>query len=335
MNLGRHGARFGRAALICLGASVLFVPVAARAQTYPSRPVTLVVPYPPGGSTDVAGRTVAAEMGKLLKQTVVVEDRSGVVGALGIGSVAKAAPDGYTLGVSGVSPSVIMELVGAPISYRPGSDLAIVGLIGLIGQIELVFVARKDFPANTIGDLVKLAKAQPGTINYASAGQSGNIHVYWEYLCDLAGIRMTHIPYKGDAPTLLDLMGGTVDVGLLSVPSALEQIKAGKIKALGLAGHKKLDELPSAPLVSESGLPGYDVAVWNVLVGPAALPRDVLRQLNAALNESLRQPELQKRFASLGMSMQGGSPAEAQSHVEAERARWKQVVAKAGIKYAP
>lgn len=310
------------------GFAAVLLSVDAWAQTYPSRPIKLVVPYPAGGSTDVAGRLIASEMAKTLGQPVVVENRTGGAGAIGIASLSKAPADGYTLGVSGVSPTVIMDLVGAPTGYKPAKDLT---LLGMIGQVELIFVARKDLPANNIGELIRLAKAQPGKITYASAGQGGNIHVYWAYLSELAGVRMTHVPYRGDAPTLVDLMGGQIDVGLLSVPGALAQVQAGKVKALGLGGHVKLKELPNVPLVSDSGLPGFDVAVWNVLVGPAGLPAEVVEKANHALNMALQSPQLRSRFADLGMSTMGGSPAAAHSYVEIERERWRKVISKAGI----
>lgn len=314
-----------RRLVAALGLSLVAAP--AMAQIFPSRPLKLVIPFPPGGSTDLAGRLLAEEMGKALGQPVVVENRAGAAGALGVASVLRSPPDGYTLVFSGAGPTVIGHLIGQSMGFTERE----IGLVGSVCTLELVFVGRPGLAASTLSDVIRTAKASPGQLTYASAGYGGPVHLAYEYLRAMAGIDIRHIPYKGDAPATADLMGGQVDLGMLSAPAAIPLLKAGKLKALAVGGKTRLKQLPDLPTASESGLPGYEVATWNVLAAPVGLPRDIRERLHGALQTALNIPRLRERLEEQGMTPLPGSLADAEAFVAAERAKWAKVTAIPGI----
>jgi len=303
-------------------------PVLAASQEFPSRALRIVVPFPPGGPTDLSTRAVAAEMQAVLGQTVVVENKPGAAGSLGVDMVARSAPDGYTLGISGVGPTILLAALDPKLPYKPLKDLA---YVGHTGATELLFVARAGLPASSMSELLSLARAQPGKLSYATSGSGGPIHVSFELLKGIAGIDLIHVPYKGDPPALNDLLGGQVDLGLLSAPIALPHVKAGRLKPLAAAGAQRSKLFPGVPTVAEAGLAGYEASVWTLLVAPAGTPPAVLARLNSALSAALRKPELREKYEQWGMATQPMTPEQTLEFVARESARWGRVIQEAKV----
>jgi tripartite-type tricarboxylate transporter receptor subunit TctC len=302
-------------------------PAAGWAQAdYPNRPIKIIVPFPPGGPTDAATRLLGQEMQATLGQPVIVDNRPGAAGALGIDLVAKAAPDGYTLGISGVGPTILLPALDPKLPYRPLTDLSYVGATGLT---ELMFCVAKDIPASTMQQLLRLARdraRQGKPLTYGSTGQGGPIHVSFEYLKLLAKVDMTHVPYKGDPQQLQDLMGGQIDVALITPPVALPQVKAGRIKPIAVAGATRSKLTPDLPTAAESGLPGYQANVFTLLVAPLGTPAGVVARLNGALNAALAKPAVQEKYLQMAMTPLSLTPAQTRDFVHAETQRWSEVI---------
>jgi tripartite-type tricarboxylate transporter receptor subunit TctC len=303
------------------------MPAAGWAQAdYPNRPIKIIVPFPPGGPTDAATRLLGQEMQATLGQPVIVDNRPGAAGALGIDLVAKAAPDGYTLGISGVGPTILLPALDPKLPYRPLTDLSYVGATGLT---ELMFCVAKDLPASNMQQLLKLARdraRQGKPLTYGSTGQGGPIHVSFEYLKLLARVDMTHVPYKGDPQQLQDLMGGQIDVALITPPVALPQVKAGRIKPIAVAGATRSKLTPDLPTAAESGLPGYQANVFTLLVAPLGTPAAVVARLNGALNAALAKPAVQEKYLQMGMTPLALTHAQTRDFVHAETQRWSEVI---------
>ncbi len=318
-----------RRLMIAAAFSTLALSVTAptRAQSdYPTHPIKIVVPFPPGGPTDAATRLLAQEMQASLGQPVIVDNKPGAAGALGIDMVAKAPPDGYTLGISGVGPTILLSLLDPKLPYKPLTDLS---FIGSTGQTELMFVVARDVPANNMQELLRLAKeraAQGKPLTYGSTGLGGPIHVSFEYLKLLAKVDMAHIPYKGDAQQLQDLMGGQVEVALLSPTVAIAQVKAGRIKEIAAAGARRSRLTPDLPTAAESGVPGYDANVFTLLVAPAGTPPAVRDKLNSALNDALKKTAVQNRYAEMGMAPQIMTASQTRDFIVEQTKRWGDVV---------
>lgn len=304
--------------------------VAAQAE-FPNRPVRIVVPFPPGGPTDASTRLLAEDMQATLGQPVLVENKPGAAGAIGIDFVAKAPPDGHTLGISGVGPTILLSRLDPQLPYRPLADLSYVGGTGLS---ELMFVVANHVPARSLQELLQLARdrARGGKpLTYASTGQGGPIHVSFEYLKMLAKVDMTHVPYKGDPQQLQDLVGGQVDVGLLSMTAALPQIKSQRIRPIASAGAVRSKLAPELPTVAESGLPGYESNVFTLLVAPTGTPKAVVDRLNAALNAALGRASVQEKYAGMGMTPLMLTPAQTREFVHRETQRWSDVIREARV----
>jgi tripartite-type tricarboxylate transporter receptor subunit TctC len=299
----------------------------ALAQGFPNRPMKFIVPFPPGGSTDAAGRIFAAEMAATLGQPVLVENRPGASGAIGVDAIAKSAPDGYTMGLSGTGPSVLVHIMGP----RPGFTMKDLIVVGHAGLVELIVVGRPGLPYNSIREIVAVAKASPGKISYATSGSGSPPHLSFEYLNSLAGIELLHIPYKGDAPALTDLMGNQVDLAILGVPGAVVQIKAGKIKPIAMTATTRSVALPEVPTVAESGVPGYDAAPFTLFVVPAGTPAPIVERLNAALNDALRKPSVVERFATFGITPVVMTPAAATEFLQRQTEKWAKVIRDAKV----
>jgi len=313
-------------ALAMAGASVALPRAAWSQADFPNRTIRIVVPFPPGGPTDVATRLLAQEMQATLGQPVIVENRPGAAGSLGINSVAKSPPDGYTLGISGVGPTILLPLLDPKLPYRPLTDLAYVGGTALT---ELMFVVGNHVPASNMQELLRLAReraAQGKALTYASSGQGGPIHVSFEYLKLLAKVDMVHVPYKGDPQQMQDLVAGQVDVGLITPTVALQQVQAGRIKAIAAAGSRRSRLTPDLPTAGESGLPGYQANVFTLLVAPAGTPSAVLDKLNSALNATLNKPAVLERFTQMGMSPLVFSAPQTRDFVHQETKRWTEVI---------
>jgi tripartite-type tricarboxylate transporter receptor subunit TctC len=312
-------------ALIALLASTL----PAAAQDYPSRPITLVVPYAAGGGNDVMARTVADKMSKTLGQQVVVDNRPGAGGNIATRQVAKAAPDGYTLVIGGTGTLAVNPTLYANAGYDPRKDFA---PVGLIGESALIVLVHPSLPARSIRELIELAKKEPGQLNYASAGVGSGIHLGWILFEMMADIKLTHVPYRGTGPALTDLLGGHVAMYMSSLPSALGIVRDGKVRALAVTGPKRSAAFPDLPTVAEAGLPGFAVVLQYGIVAPAGTPQPIIVKLNAALREALAAADTIERMAKDGTEPRPSTPEEYAADIDREETKWSAVVRKSGVK---
>ena len=299
------------------------------AQDYPSRPITLIVPYAAGGGNDLMARTAAEKMSKSLGQQIVIENRGGAGGSIATRQIAKSAPDGYTLGLGGTGTHAINPTLYANVGYDPRKDFA---PVGLIATSALVVCVHPSLPAQTIPELIALAKKEPGKINYASAGTGSGIHLGTEYLASMAGIKLTHIPYKGSAPALTDLVGGHVAIYFSSLPPAIGLIKEGKVRALAVTGAKRSAILPDLPTVAEAALPGYEAVLHYGIVAPAGTPRPIIEKLSAALRAAVMSDDLKARLAEDGAEPLASTPEEYAADIDREETKWSAIVKLSGAK---
>ena len=309
--------------------AALGLSLAAQAQSYPSKPVRLICPFPPGGAVDIASRAIAAELSKTLGQTVTVDNKPGAGGNIGGAETARSAPDGYTIFMTTSGISAINPFLYAKMPFDPMKDLAPVSALVSLNNVLVVHPSVK---ANSVQELVAMAKAQPGAVTYASSGSGTSIHMSGEMLKHLAGINMTHIPYKGSAPALTDLMGGQVMAMLDNIPSALPHIKAGKLRALATTGAKRDPLLPDLPTIAETGIAGYESGVWFGLAVPAGTPREIIAKLNAEAVKGTKSPDFVKRMTELGYNIIGSSPDQMSEMLRAEVNRWGPIVKASGAK---
>jgi tripartite-type tricarboxylate transporter receptor subunit TctC len=301
----------------------------AAAQDYPSRPITLIVPYAAGGGNDLMARTAAEKMSKTLGQQIVIENRGGAGGSIATRQIAKSAPDGYTLGLGGTGTHAINPTLYANVGYDPRKDFA---PVGLIATSALVVCVHPSLPAQTIPELIALAKKEPGRINYASAGTGSGIHLGTEYLASMAGIKLTHIPYKGSAPALTDLVGGHVAIYFSSLPPAIGLIKEGKVRALAVTGARRSAILPDVPTVAEAALPGYEAVLHYGIVAPAGTPRPIIEKLSTALRAAVMSDELRSRLAEDGAEPLASTPEEYAADIDREETKWSAIVKLSGAK---
>jgi len=305
--------------------------VAARAEDsaagYPNRPITLVVPYAAGGGNDVLARAVAEPMGKTLGQSLVVENHGGAGGSIGTRLVAKAAPDGYTLGLGGTGTLAIDPTLYANVGYDPRKDFA---PVGLIATSPLIILVNPSVPAHNVQELIALAKAQPGKLSYASAGRGSGIHLGTVLFAEMAGIQMTHVPYRGSGPALTDLLGGHVQIYFSSLPPAIGLVKDGKLRALGVTALKRSAVFPDIPTVAEQGLPGFEAVLHYGIVAPAGTPRPIVDKLNAALRGALTDDKVKKHIATEGAEPLPTTPDEYAADIDREETKWSALVKKSG-----
>jgi tripartite-type tricarboxylate transporter receptor subunit TctC len=292
---------------------------------YPDHPITLIVPYAPGGGNDVVARAVADPMSKTLGQPVVIENRAGAGGSVGTRQVAKAAPDGYTLGLGGTGTLAIDPTLYPNVGYDPRRDFA---PIGLIATSPLIVLVNHSVPAHNVQELIALAKAQPGKLNYASAGAGSGIHLGTVLFAESAGIDITHIPYKGSGPALTDLLGGHVQIYFSSLPPAVGLVKEGKLRALGVTGLQRSSSFPDLPTVAEQGLPGFEAVLHYGIVAPAGTPRQIIDKLNAALRAALDDPKVRGHIATEGAEPLPTSPEEYAVDIDREETKWSALVRK-------
>ncbi len=295
----------------------------AQAQTFPNRPIKMVVPFTTGGSTDISSRLLAQEMTPIIGQPVIVDNKPGNAGGIGIDFVTKADPDGYTIGVSGVGPTILLNLTGQPTGYVALRDLAFVSKMAVN---ELVLIARKDFPANNVRELIAYAKANPGKVSFGNSGTNGPAHLANELFRSMAAIEGIEVPYKGDSPVVQDVMGGQVDLGNVSVSGSSSAIKAGSVKAIAMLGPKRSAVFPNVATADESGLPGYDANVFQIVVVPVKTPAPIVTRLNEVVNKALATDVLKVKYADLGMVPTSGSVKDATEFVQRETDKWKKVL---------
>ena len=300
----------------------------APAQSYPARPIRLIVPYAPGGGVDIVARTVGQELGKRLNQSVVVENRTGAGGNIGSEVVAKAAPDGYTLLMASPANTINPSLY-SKMPYDPARDLA---PIALIASVPTVLLANRSLPVQNVKALIALAKARPGALTYGSGGSGTTEHLAGEMFKSLAGIDMLHVPYKGGAQVLTDLLGGQIALMFVNQLFALPHVKAGKVKALGVAAGERSAALPDIPTFAEAGFVDFKVSVWWGVMGPARLPKDIVMQLNREIVAALATPEMKERLQSMSANPIGGTPEQFGAFFTDETARWARVVKASGAK---
>ncbi len=296
-------------------------------QAYPNKPITLIVPYPPGGITDIAGRATAKAMSEQLGQTVIVDNRAGAGGTIGASAAARAAADGYTvfMGTSathGTNPTTLSHL-----NYDAAKDFT---AVALVASAPLVVAANPDLPAKTIEELIGYLKANPDKVAYASTGTGGSVHLSVEHFKLMTGTQMQHIPYKGSSPALTDLVGGRVQIMFDNVPSATPLVKAGKLRALAVTGAEPVADLPGVPTVDAAGVKGFQTGSWVGIYAPAGTPPAIVDKLNAAINAGLKSPALRETFAVSGLLPEGGTPQSFTDFTAAEIRKWADVAKRIG-----
>jgi tripartite-type tricarboxylate transporter receptor subunit TctC len=300
----------------------------ALAQNYPSKPIRLIVPYPPGGNTDIMARALTQELSKGLGQPVVIDNRGGAATVIGSDILAKAAPDGYTLILSTSSHAINVSL------YRklPFDAVADFAPISLVASMPNILVVNPSVPVKSLSELIKLAKAKPGQINYSSSGNGATNHLAMELLKTMAGIEMVHIPYKGTADAVTSLLGGQVSVMFDAASSALPHIRSGRSRALAVSSPGRIASLPDLPTVAEAGLPGFEVGVWFGIQAPAGTPPEIVKRLNSEILRSLGVAEVRERLAGLGVDIVSSTPEEFAAFVKTEIAKWGKVVKDSGAR---
>jgi tripartite-type tricarboxylate transporter receptor subunit TctC len=324
------GARSYRCAVLtALIAAVSAGAAPAAAQTYPSRPITLVVPFPPGGSATIIARIIADKMSEGLGQQIVVDNRGGAGGSIAARQVAKSAPDGSTLLLAFTGTLAVSPLIFANVGYDPRKDFA---GIGLIGMAPSVLAVHPSVPARSVADLIGIAKAEPGKIQYGSPGIGTTNHLAGELLAAMTGIRITHIPYKGTGPAITDLLGGHIAMMFAPIPAAHGNVSAGALRALGVTSLKRSSLWPDIPTVAETGLPGFEVVQRSTLLAPAGTPRTIIERLNKELNAVLATDEVKRRLAVEGGEPVPGAPEEYAADIDREEMRWSKLVATIGLK---
>ena len=305
------------------------VATASAAQTYPAKPIKLIVPFPPGGGTDLFSRTIGQKLAETQKWVVVVENKPGVGGNLGVEQAAKAPPDGYTVVMGQTSNLAINPTLFPKLPYDPIKDLT---PVALVASAPLVLVVAANSPFKSLADVVAAAKAKPGDITFASPGNGTVAHLTGELFQNAAGVKFQHIPYKGSSQALTDLMGGQVQIFMSSVPTALSQLKGGKLRALAVTGAKRTAELPKVPTIAESGYKGFDATTWFGLLVPAKTPPEIVKRLNDEVNKVLKDPDVRAKLASEGGEVLGGSPEQFAALLKADIGRWGKVVKDSGAK---
>jgi tripartite-type tricarboxylate transporter receptor subunit TctC len=301
----------------------------AAAQTYPTRPVRIVAPFPAGGLADVLARAVAEPLTKSLGQPFVIENRTGAGGNVGAEIVANAPPDGYTLMMSSAGILSINQFLYATMPFDANTAFA---PITLVADMPMLLVVPPKTGVTTVQGLLELARTKPGGLNFGSAGNGTTGHLGLELFTSMTGLKITHIPYRGAAPSVTDLLAGQIDGLFDNPPTVLPHIHSGTIKVLGVASKTRVDFLPDVPTIDASGVPGYEASSWFGLVAPARTPDDIIAKLNAIAAEGLRQPQTQARFKDLGARLVGDTPAEFDRYIRAERVKWEKIVKSAGIR---
>lgn len=304
----------------------LMLSAPVNAQTYPNKPVRVVIPYPPGGPTDIVARVLFQQVSDATGQQFLLDNRAGAGGNIGAEIVAKAPADGYTLLIGTTAHAINMSLF-KNLNYDVQKDFA---PVSLLTQGPLVLVTHPQFPANSVKELIEVAKSKPGGLNFASSGNGQSTHLSAELFNTMAGIKMSHVPYKGSAPALTDVMSGQVDVMFDTTLSAMPFVKAGKLKALGLTSPVRSVAAPDVPTIAESGLPGYEVFAWNGVLVPAGTPKAVIQQLNDQIRKAMLLPQVKDKFSAQGFAASWNSPENFGTFLKNEVDKWGRTVKASG-----
>jgi tripartite-type tricarboxylate transporter receptor subunit TctC len=313
---------------LMLGLSVLLAPLAARAQDFPNRQIRLIVPFPAGGPNDIIARLVGQRMSELFKQTIIIDNRSGQAGVLGTDVVAKAAPDGYTIGIVSAS-SIVINPTMEKIAYDPKKDLAPVTLVTTVPEM---LVVAGNVPANNMAELVALARAQPGKLNFASAGVGGLPHLAGELFKLTAKIDIVHVPYRGAAPAINDLLGQQVQMVFLDLPVILPQIQAGRLKPIALGARQRAPTAPDVPTTAEVGMPDLLIENWYGMFAPSGTPQNIVAEINRVANAAMNDPQVKQKLADQGLTVAGDTPEQFRAFIDTETTKWAKVMNEAGVK---
>ena len=313
----------------CLLTVAALAATPAAAADYPTRPIKLVVPYAAGGPTDVLGRLVGEFLGRDLKQPVVVENKAGAQGAIGAEIVARSEPDGYTLFVTAASIIVLNPMLYKKLPYDPVKDFR---MLALVTDLPVLMEVHPSVPAKTVAEFVAYAKANPGKVNFGSAGTGGTIHLAGEMFKQMAGIEMTHVPYRGAGPALTDLISGNIQVMFDTLSTALPPVKSGLVRALGVSSKKRNPDVPDVPTIAESGYPDYRVSVWYGIAAPAKLPDDIAQKVSASLDRALNDDAFRASLEKIGFPVfRPRSAASIAEFIDADRTRWSAVIKQLNI----
>nr|WP_315593932.1 tripartite tricarboxylate transporter substrate binding protein [uncultured Cupriavidus sp.] len=316
-------------AVLCTGCMAVASPAGAQtADHYPSKPITYVVPFAAGGTTDLLGRLIGQRLSQTLGQSVVVENRAGAGGNIGSDYVAKAPADGYTILGGTISSHAINVSLYPKMPYDPVKNFQ---PIALIGKLPNVLVVNADSPWKTVQDVIAAAKAKPGSINFGSSGNGTSQHLAAELFANMAGLRMTHVPYKGSSQAVQALLGSQVDLVFENSVAAMPMIQAGKFRALATTGSKRAGELPDVPTMAEAGLAGYEIVSWQAIFAPAGTPMPIVNKLSTEIGKIIRQPEVRAKLASMGVEPSGAGPTELGNFQKSEVAKWANLIKTANI----
>ncbi len=307
---------------------VVAAPVVLGQAAYPTKPVRLVVPFPAGGTTDLLARAAAQKLSEAWGQQMIVDNRPGAAGNIGAELVAKSTPDGYTLLMGTVGTHAINASLYAKMPYDHVKDFT---PVILVAGVPNVLVVNPQLPVNTVPELIAYAKANPGKLNFASSGSGTSIHLSGELFKTMTGVQMTHVPYKGSAPALTDLIGGQVQLMFDNLPSSLAFIKAGKLRAIAVTGTTRAPALPDVPTVADT-VPGFEASSWFGILAPAGTPRDIVMKINGETSKWLASPDAKEKLAAQGANVAGGTPEDFAKHIQAETAKWAKVVKESGAK---
>ena len=320
---------FSRRAALGLALVSALASTAVLAQAWPAKPIKLIVPFPAGGGTDIIGRELAQKVAGNAGWTIVVDNKPGSGGNLGVDAAAKSPADGYTLVLGQTSNLAINPTLYSKLPYDPVKDLS---PVGLVASAPLVIVVSADSPYKTLADVVKAAKEKPGSINFATSGNGTVAHLAAESFQKVAGIKLTHIPYKGAAQGATDVISGQVQLYVSSIPTLIGHIKSGKMRPIAVTSLKRVDDLAQVPTIAESGYKGFDAVTWFGLLAPAGTPKDVIAKLNADINKALKDPELQKKLGDQGADVAGSTPEAFAKLIRDEIGRWGPLVKESGAK---
>jgi tripartite-type tricarboxylate transporter receptor subunit TctC len=301
------------------------IPALATAEKYPSKPIQLIIPYTPGGNTDILGRLIAQKLGEAWDARVVVENRPGAGGTIGVNMVAKAKPDGHTLALAAFGNIIVAKSLYKDLAYDPVNDL---DPVILVATPPTILTATSSLPANNVTELIAYGKANPNVLNYGSSGKGTSNHLLAELFSEMSGVKMTHVPYKGSGPAINDLIAGLTQLNFAPQPLVMSAIKTGSLKALAVTGTERMPMLPDVPTIAESGLPGYEGVGWFGLVAPKGTPPDIIHKLNAEVNRILNSPDVRKRLTDEGAKPVGGSPEDAKRSINDGIAKWKGLAAR-------
>ena len=305
------------------------VDMGAQAQSWPSRPIRFIVPFPPGGGTDVNARIMAPRLTAALGQQVVVENRPGAGGMLGAELVAKSAPDGYNMVIATIGPIAINPSLYSKMTYDPAKELA---AVSITGEVPNGLVVHPTLPAKSVKELIALAKQRPRELNYGSSGPGAGDHLAGEMLNVMAGIRMTHVPYKGGPPAMVDLMSGNIQLIFATLATGMPYIRAGRVRTLAVASAQRFALLPDVPTVAEAGVPGFAINNWAGVFVAGGTPRPIIERLNSEIVKALAPPDVRQKLLEMGLVAGTNTPEQFTSYIQAETVRWARVVKDAGIK---